>query len=904
MSDYLDLKTSEFARLLRSICPFDGSLEWELEIEALVTHEEQGEGVVERAFLDGDGEHIKLAVTFAARTHYRLWEFVSTFSVVRVSLLTLKMIGTVSAYEEAVQDLDRRKREEERKRLAAEQVEREQRKRALRETLEPLFDGDTWHPVDSFLAQNPGVDIDLFHEIKCDQVREFLGARLDDRFREDAEKARALANSSPRFLLKARAGSGKTSVIGMKTVLLVERYGTHPDQIMILAFNRAAADEIGSRVRDRFGLPGFRNARTFHSLANRIARPSQEILSDQGPYDEAKDLSRFVQETVRFPEIWNPLFWMKMYLFFREELKEIERVGAHLSSEDYLIFRRNLTQLTLRGEWVKSAGEKFIADFLFEHSLRHSGHDLYYQYEDLVLVPREHRSSFGNTYRPDFKIYAKGNRGSTFWLEHWGIDERDSQQRAPPGMDWEEYRKQMGWKREFWRRRGETLIETSIVDMIDGREAFEGILKRRLEEMGIECHRQPDEAISESLKGSCLTRMTKLFVQFIQGAKKQLLSSEEMRKKVEEFNPTDARTRVFLDLACKVYEVYQSRLEASNMIDFDDLVTRAVDRIHETRGKCEISIGGNPDDRVRMNDLRYLLIDEYQDFSELFHRIVMALRQHNPRLEIFSVGDDWQAINSFMGSELSFFQRFEDYFKDGSSGELLTNYRSCQRIVELSNRIMRGKGAPSRCQPGQVKGSVTILYPDEIWLKRNPPDDKADSSKDATPFDDRRFLLTTRDGKPDFGRWQTAQYLKTCHGIISDHREAEEMLILTRTNKFPDGTSIEDFLAKLKSCFPSEQRRWFSERVRGMTAHRSKGQEADVVIVLRAVIGAFPLIHPDSILFEIFGRSAADAIDEERRLFYVACTRAKEHLYIVTEQDRESDFLGVLGVRPRSPQRR
>jgi DNA helicase-4 len=70
--------------------------------------------------------------------------------------------------------------------------------------------------------------------------------------------------------------------------------------------------------------------------------------------------------------------------------------------------------------------------------------------------------------------------------------------------------------------------------------------------------------------------------------------------------------------------------------------------------------------------------------------------------------------------------------------------------------------------------------------------------------------------------------------------------------------------------------------------------EADIVIILRANDGAFPFIHPDNALFKFFGQTEKDVLDEERRLFYVAVTRAAERLYILTESERESPFLKAL----------
>ena len=86
----------------------------------------------------------------------------------------------------------------------------------------------------------------------------------------------------------------------------------------------------------------------------------------------------------------------------------------------------------------------------------------------------------------------------------------------------------------------------------------------------------------------------------------------------------------------------------------------------------------------------------------------------------------------------------------------------------------------------------------------------------------------------------------------------------------------------------------FDQQVQCLTAHGSKGLEADVVIVLNADERKFPLIHPDNLLNRILGVNIDGVFREEERLFYVAITRAKKELYLITEKDRESEFLDKI----------
>ena len=64
-----------------------------------------------------------------------------------------------------------------------------------------------------------------------------------------------------------------------------------------------------------------------------------------------------------------------------------------------------------------------------------------------------------------------------------------------------------------------------------------------------------------------------------------------------------------------------------------------------------------------------------------------------------------------------------------------------------------------------------------------------------------------------------------------------------------------------------------------------------MVIVLNLLEMEFPKIHPSNELYKILGVSLDNVYAEEERLFYVAITRAKKDLFLVTEKDRESEFL-------------
>ncbi len=707
-----------------------------------------------------------------------------------------------------------------------------------------------------------------YENLKKHYIEQYVNQHLPS-FPINDEQAEALANTSYNLLVGARAGSGKTRLIAYRTALLLQEGVQNPDELMVLAFNVNAATEIRNRIRREFGFEQFRNARTFHSLAYRLVRPEETLLFDErGDSIFTKKLSSFVQGVLT--SIINPAFREQMYAVFRQELAEIEEAGLLLSEEDYYTYRRNVRQTTLRGDRVKSAGEKWIADFLFEHDI------LSYSYEKIWFWDGEH-------YRPDFSIFY---RQEDYVIEHWGIDENHREE-LPNwwGKTWEEYRREMQGKRDYWRKKDDVvLIETSTADMRLGREHFEAILKQKLENAGITCHKLHQEELYEKVEHDHLTKFAEMITQFIQNAKKKGLSPIQMQREIDTYEPRDERESVFLQLATRVYKEYEQEKEEQNRIDFDDLLVRAIQRVHETEGRCNIRVDHQR--HIRMNDLRWIMIDEYQDFSPLFYQLIQSVREYNPSVHLLCVGDDWQAINAFAGSELTFFEKFEEIIGNAGITHLLTNYRSQAKIIENSNALMDG-GPKAVSLPDKRGGLVEIESIDDIWLELSKEKEEAYQA-------DTRFYFFNRGKSVNV---MASKYAKRCYQIITDPENfGKTVAILSRTNRLYS-VGLENFRRKLIKCLSEEEKEAIGEpedKIQVKTVHSFKGLEAEIIILVRACEGAYPLIHPDNVLFTIFGRNEADIIDEERRLFYVALTRAKEKLYILTERDRESPFLRRL----------
>ena len=172
---------------------------------------------------------------------------------------------------------------------------------------------------------------------------------------------------------------------------------------------------------------------------------------------------------------------------------------------------------------------------------------------------------------------------------------------------------------------------------------------------------------------------------YINFSQLRLKSPADMPKEIEEVQ--DVKIREFLALSNLVYERYEERKEELGMLDFNTLLKRAAEEIANFGDQMVIEnkIDGQTVSVVEPKNLKWILIDEYQDFSTLFYHVIRAITDHNPDFKLFVVGDDWQAINQFAGADIKYFFEFRRRFDNVPTAEkmLAKNYRSQSKVVGL-----------------------------------------------------------------------------------------------------------------------------------------------------------------------------------------------------------------------------
>lgn len=657
----------------------------------------------------------------------------------------------------------------------------------------------------------------------------------------DDEQALAVATVDGHVQLVARAGSGKTETVANRAAFLQQHCGVAPAEMLLLAFNRDAAYEMAERLSAKLGKGPLPHIMTFHALAYALVPGAKALLvnsSDGGDQSLNQEFQAVLLDAMARPHFEAQVRRL-MLGHFRADWESIVRGGLNLTREEMLSFRRSLVSETLRGEYVKSYGEKVIANYLLEH-------DIPYFYE-------QHHWVSGQNYRPDFTVPKSGSMRQGVVIEYFGLG-------GEPDYD-----ELSAKKRAYWEARSDrwAFIELGPKDWNRDPARLEACLGQKLVQAGVRPRRLSEDEIWLRARQRAILRFTEAVSGFVGRCRKQWRTPQDIREVMLGHQYSSDIERWFVDLAVEIYELYLDRLEAINADDFDGLLQRATYALDG--GSTRFSRKAGDGDLKR---IRYLFVDEYQDFTELFHQLIAALRAINPDVQLFCVGDDWQAINRFAGSDLKFYHQFDRIFVPARRLQLTTNRRSKRSVVQVSNALMFGRGAPARPSTDEP-GTVTV-----VDLAKFRP-----TVAEESTFE--RSLLT-----PVVLRIAAASLAKG-HSVV----------LLSARNVLTDprggAVSLDRYLRSLRDRLPSSMR----ERLSISTAHGFKGKQSDVVIVLDATERNYPLIHPNWILSRVLGESESAIVDESRRLFYVALTRARTELFILTEGDRRSPFLDEISSR-------
>jgi DNA helicase-4 len=731
--------------------------------------------------------------------------------------------------------------------LAERQAEREQLLAAVTAEVQQRFLG----AADWLESNDPDglVSADEFQQIQIDHVTDWCRTNLTmpngKPFDPDPEQALAIATSSHHALVSARAGSGKTATMVARAAFLIRACDVDPNTILMLAFNVAAADEMRDRLEKQVPEGCVPHVMPFHALAHRIVHPAENLLFDQS--DSMRSLSRYVQdardELMRKPGAEESIRDV-MLAYFRRDWSRIVERGDNLSAADQVAYRRRLQDESIKGDFVKSYGEKVIANVLFTNGIAGDGRtpESYYGYEHDVRWN-------GQNYKPDFSIYDQAKQRRIV-IEYFGLQ-------GEPGYD-----KTSQAKREFWSERDEVFLEYFPSDI--ARPDFEDRLLADLRVAGAPLQRLSDEELWHRIKKRALDRFTDATTTIIGRARQRRWDGEHLRDAWANMGIGDPDLDRFIDLSADLLDAYAASITDDRKEDFTGLMWRAVDELRD--GTTSFGRGGRVEGDV--TTLRHIVVDEFQDFSMMFFELLQAILSLTPDCRVMAVGDDWQAINEFAGSTTAYFTSFETKFENASRLTLVSNRRSAATLVKLGNSVMSGRGSPARAvrtDQGLVREFKADLF-------------------DPSPTELSAFGEYDRE---------TPALLR----LIQQHRASgRSVAVLSRKRR---GTWVVDLSGGARSFTEFSQ---YGDHLRNIldidepaevrfsSTHGFKGQEADAVILLDVTQRNYPLIHPTWTLFQVFGDTLQTLTEAERRLFYVGVSRPHLHLDVVTSNRDPSDF--------------
>ncbi len=636
-------------------------------------------------------------------------------------------------------------------------------------------------------------------------------------------------------LVLAGAGSGKTSVITAKAAYLLKAGIREAEEILLLAFAKNAAEEMSERVEARSGVPIV--ARTFHALAYDIigiVEGSKPALADHATDDMA--FSNLIKQILK--DLVHKLSDVSQAIiqFFAHFLVEPKTEWDFKNKHDFYTHMESQDLRTLQGEKVKSYEELQIANWLYENGVE-------YEYEPVYehKIPETGRRD----YQPDFRLTESG-----IYIEHFGVRRQkmaDGSERlvTAPFVEREPYLAGMEWKRQVHADHETTLIETYSYERQEGR-LLTGLAEKLAPHVTLK-PRPADTIYDQIVELNQVDDFSKLLGTFLRKFKSGGYSLDDCETKSDRMK-LGKRAKAFLDVFAPVFEEYQKRLEGR--IDFEDMILRAAQYAETGR---------------YVSPFRHILIDEFQDISQSRARLVKALKAQQPDARIFAVGDDWQSIFRFAGSDIHLMRQFGAEF-----GGTFDNASGVHRTVDL----------------GRTFRSVDqIAFAARTFVLRNP----AQIEKQVIPASTATEPAISIVAVPR----------------AEDERKLSDVLaaLSTRPNTDAKPASVlllgryrfnEPRMRDLRRRFPRLQ-------ITFKTIHASKGLQADHVILLNADSGriGFPSeIVDDPLLTLVSPEEEAFENAEERRVMYVAMTRAKYTLTLLASHSRPSSFVTELRKDP------
>lgn len=536
-------------------------------------------------------------------------------------------------------------------------------------------------------------------------VREQYLNRIESNPLTDQQRLSVIRNNDLNLVLAA-AGTGKTSVIVAKALDLIDSGVLKSSEILILAYNKAAAKELKCRIAIRGEACGVLdgnepNVSTFHALGRKILKSS----------DIPVYLSVFSEDPVRL-KLWVSQ-WLEESIksspegvanFLELQYQPVNPFGF-TSKEAYDAYVRDNEYRTLQGERVKGYQELLIANWFFLNSVE-------YTYEAPYVSKR--RVEVGIDYKPDFHL-----KGTTVYLEHFGID-RDGNTRRD--IDKKAYNGDIQSKRKLHKENNTTLVETYHYDWTENK--LENRLETLMAELGIELTLKTSDEIFDVInKLGMVDQSANRYLKCLQAVRVERLDELGILERLNANNIVNADR--YTELLSALHTDYQAELEIQKCIDFDDMIIRSTMAVSNGSFKPR---------------WKHILVDEFQDISEARMDFLRSLVSEGPNPVLTVVGDDWQSIYRFSGGKLELTTRFEELVGSHSLTKLEKTFRYNNSIADTAGEFVMQN-------PEQYKKNVTthtVVSKSQVYLLDSKIDGKSNLEERAL-----QVINTIRENDPN-----------------------------------------------------------------------------------------------------------------------------------------------------------
>lgn len=654
------------------------------------------------------------------------------------------------------------------------------------------------------------------------------GKQLDD------QQQTAVITEEYSNLIIAGAGSGKTLTILGKVKYLIEQKNVKPENILLLSFTKKTVEELNERLKN-IGLGA--RATTFHKLGyDTIKKHVNTIPAITNENTIGKVIKEYLEK-----EVFNDtealqayIEYVACYMNIPEGHESFDSLGEKLDTEKGIDLQTLKSKCdteplnkvamasldTLQGEKVKSVEELTIANFLFINGID-------YEYEKPY--------PFGEgMYQPDFYLSKYD-----LYLEHFGVDKNNRATWLTPFKE-KEYVESMQLKRERHKTHKTKLLETySYYNR-------ENILLEKLKEMlvkeNVVFKPRDTQSIYKKVTdkdknfGKELTNLIETFINLSKSRKLDYNAITTLFLKEGRNSFMRKRQEMFLKFSLQILKKYDQTLQESNEIDFNDMINLATDLIKENKPNYAY---------------QHIIIDEYQDISYARFNLIKEIRTLSGA-KLICVGDDWQSIYRFAGSDISLFSNFGKYVGKYEQLFIEQTYRNAQSLIDITSNYIQKN---------------TKQIPKKPKSKKEPLENPI------------KFVYYTQNNAEDL-------LIKEIQTLI-DKTNNKSILVLGRHS-----FDINEFIrltpnSKIKYIERTDKleiKGYEEYDIKYITVHKSKGLEADNVIVLNLknhLLGFPNKMTDDPMLSLLLSDDEEFRFAEERRLFYVALTRTKNEVILL-----------------------